>query len=128
MTAMVRLERWVVGSRPGPLRDGLGVALMAAGAYLLGGWRWGVVGLLAGALLAWAARSRLGRTFLRPDGDTFHPEFLWGLVAAFVAAGASVYGGWRWGVVGLSAAALLACWRRARRTEPSLPPDENGGV
>ena len=85
MTPTVRLERCVARSRLGPIREGLAVALIAAGGYMYGGWRWGVVGLLAGALLVWAARSRLGRTYFPSDGERFHPEFLAGLVAAVVA-------------------------------------------
>ena len=126
MTALVPPERQVAGSRPDPIRAALALAGIATGAYLFGGWRWGVVGLLAAALLVWAARSRLGRTFLPSYGETDHPEFRWGLVAAFVAAGAYLYGGWRWGVVGLLAAALLAWRRRVRQAGSSLSPVENG--
>ncbi len=130
MTATVRLERRAARSRLGRIFPGLGVAFGAAGGYLYGGWRWGVVvlvvALLAAALLAWAARSRLGRIFLRPHEETFHPEFLASLVVAFVAAGGYLYGGWRWGVVGLLAAALLALKIRARWTGPSPSPAEHG--
>ncbi len=128
MTALVPPERRVAGSRPGPIRAALALGGIATGAYLFGGWRWGVVGLLAAALLVWAARSRLGRTYVPSHGETDHPEFRWGLVAAFVAAGAYLYGGWRWGFVGLLAAALLAWRRRVRQAGSSLSPAENGRV
>ena len=124
--ALVPPERRVARSRPGPVRAALALVGMATGAYLLGGVAWGVVGLLAAALLVWAARYRFGRTYLPSHGGTDHPEFRWGLVAAFVAAGAYLYGGWRWGVVGLLAAALLAWRRRVRQAGSSLSPVENG--
>ena len=139
MTALVRLEPWAARFRPGRMFlsshgeachpefvAGLGVAFVAAGAYWHGGWRWGVAGLLAAALLAWAARSRLGRIHLPSHRETFHPEFLASLVVAFVAAGAYWYGGWRWGVAGLLAGALLVWRLRAWQNGSSLSPAKNG--
>ena len=64
-------------------------------------------------------------SFFPSHEETFHPEFLAGLVVAFVAAGAYWYGGWRWGVVGLLAAALVALRIRAAWTGPSPSPAEN---
>ena len=54
--------------------------------------------------------------------DRWAPEFLAGLVAA----GAYWYGGWPWGIVGLSAAAILAWGMRAWQAGSSLSPAENG--
>ena len=100
MTVLVPLKRWY------PL---IMASLVIAVAY----WGWPV------EVMVFA----LAGSFVLIARDRWAPEFL----AGVLAASAYWYGGWRWGIAGLLAAALLAWGLRRRQAEPSLSPGDGRG-